>query len=206
MEQNIPEYDYHDADPTWSCSYLWPVVKSLVESQSFAERRAFDVGCGNGSTCKLLADLGFKVIGVDPSASGISLARQNFPDLEFNEGSAYDDLRAKYGRFPLVVSLEVVEHCYDPFAYARTVFDLVENGGTMILSTPYHGYLKNLALAVAGKWENHLGPLWQGGHIKFFSAKTIRALLEGAGFRDLQIIRVGRIPPLAKSMVVLARK
>ena len=206
MVRQVPDYIYHDAEPTCSCDYLWPIIKSIVEAQPFAERRAFDLGCGNGSSCKLLAELGFKVVGVDPSASGISHARNNFPDFEFHEGSAYDDLAARHGRFPLVISLEVVEHCYDPFAYARTLYDLVEDGGMAIVSTPYHGYLKNLALAVAGKWDAHFGALWHGGHIKFFSVKTMRSLLEGVGFRDLRIIRAGRFSPLAKSMVALARK
>lgn len=206
MAHQVPDYNYYDAEPTWSCGYLWPIVESIVKSQVFTERRAFDLGCGNGSTCKLLADLGFKTIGVDPSVSGISLARNNFPDIEFHEGSAYDDLAARYGRFPLVISLEVVEHCYDPIMYARTLYNLVEDGGIAIVSTPYHGYLKNLALAILGEWDAHFGALWQGGHIKFFSEKSMRSLLEGVGFHNIQIIRAGRFSPLAKSMVALAKK
>jgi 2-polyprenyl-6-hydroxyphenyl methylase/3-demethylubiquinone-9 3-methyltransferase len=31
-------------------------------------------------------------------------------------------------------------------------------------------------------------------------------LLRGAGFADIRFIRVGRIPPLAKSMVAIARR
>jgi 2-polyprenyl-3-methyl-5-hydroxy-6-metoxy-1,4-benzoquinol methylase len=105
-----------------------------------------------------------------------------------------------------VVSLEVVEHCYDPRHFARTLYALVDDGGIAVISTPYHGYLKNLALAVAGKWDDHLGPLWDGGHIKFFSIATLRTLLADAGFRDIRFIRVGRIPPLAKSIVAVASK
>jgi 2-polyprenyl-6-hydroxyphenyl methylase/3-demethylubiquinone-9 3-methyltransferase len=161
MRQDIPDYKFRDAEPTWACSYVWPAVKTLIAAQTFTERRTLDLGCGNGAAGKLLADLGFAATRIDPSASGISIARNHFPQLEFHQGSAYDDLAAKYGRFPLVISLEVVEHCYDPQAYARTLYDLVEDGGIAIVSTPYHSYLKNLALAVAGKWDAHLEPLWR---------------------------------------------
>lgn len=75
-----------------------------------------------------------------------------------------------------------------------------------MLSTPYHGYLKNLALALAGKWDDHLGPLWDGGHIKFFSKRTLRALLEEAGFQQIDLLRVGRVPALAKSLVAVVRR
>ena len=50
------------------------------------------------------------------------------------------------------MSFEVVEHCYEPRRFAHTLYDLVENDGVAIISTPYHGYVKNLALAVAGSW------------------------------------------------------
>jgi 2-polyprenyl-3-methyl-5-hydroxy-6-metoxy-1,4-benzoquinol methylase len=154
----------------------------------------------------LVSRLGFEVTGVDPSESGNQLARNSFPHLQFHKGSGYEDLAAQYGRFPLVMSLEVVEHCYDPRRFARTLYALVDDGGIAIVSTPYHGYLKNLALAVAGKWNDHLCPLRDGGHIKFFSIATLRILLADAGFRDIRFIRVGRIPPLAKSMVAVASK
>jgi len=54
--------------------------------------------------------------------------------------------------------------------------------------------------------DSHFGALWEGGHIKFFSLKTMRELLETAGLEVLRIDRVGRIGPLAKSMVVTARR
>ena len=73
-----------------------------------------------------------------------------------------------------------------------------------MLTTPYHGYLKNLAIALTGRWDSHHDPLWEGGHIKFFSPATITRLLAGAGFAVQSIERVGRVPMLAKSMVVTA--
>ena len=148
------------------------------------------------------------MIGVDPSESGIQMASNKFPHLQFHKGCAYDDLAAEYGRFPLVVSLEVVVPLYlwPPRSFARTLYALVDDGGIAIITTPYHGYIKNLALAIGGKWNEHLGPLWDGGHIKFFSIATLRTLLTDAGFRDIRVSRIGRIPPLAKSMMAVASK
>ena len=121
-------------------------------------------------------------------------------------GSAYDDLAARYGRFPAVISLEVVEHLYFPRKFAATLFSLVEEGGIAIVSTPYHGYWKNLALAVSGRMDSHFTALWDHGHIKFWSIATLRTLLEEAGFVDIRFERVGRIPVLAKSMIAIARR
>lgn len=46
---------------------------------------------------------------------------------------------SNYGQFPLVLSLEIVEHFYALRHYARTVFELLSEGSTAIISTPYHG-------------------------------------------------------------------
>ncbi|MCF6354593.1 MAG: class I SAM-dependent methyltransferase [Candidatus Polarisedimenticolaceae bacterium] len=153
-----------------------------------------------------LSQRGWDVTGVDPSAEGIAQACQHSPNLKLQTGSAYDDLVSQYGRFPLVLSLEVVEHVYTPRHYARTVFELLDSGGTAIISTPYHGYWKNLALAVTGRMDKHFTALWDNGHIKFWSMTTLRDLLLEAGFVDVRFERVGRIPALAKSMIAIAYK
>ena len=56
------------------------------------------------------------------------------------------------------------------------------------------------------KWDEHHTSLHDGLHIKFFSERTLRVVLEEAGFTDVRFVRVGRIPPLAKSLVAIARK
>jgi 2-polyprenyl-6-hydroxyphenyl methylase/3-demethylubiquinone-9 3-methyltransferase len=73
------------------------------------------------------------------------------------------------------------------------------------LSTPYHGYLKNLALALCDRWDHHHTALWHGGHIKFFSRATIGRLLSDNGFEVQGFRGVGRVPYLWKSMVVVGR-
>jgi len=48
--------------------------------------------------------------------------------------------------------------------------------------------------------------LWKNGHIKFWSQKTLNQLLDQTGFKEMKFFRQGRIPPLAKSMIVKAKK
>ena len=154
----------------------------------------------------MLGSLGFKVTAVDPSISGITIAKASHLNAAFETASTHDDLAARFGTFPLLVSLEVVEHCYAPREFAKSVFNLLEPGGKAFISTPYHGYLKNLVLAITGKLDAHFTALWDGGHIKFWSMKTLNTLLTEVGFEQVEFRRVGRISPLAKSMVAIVTK
>lgn len=207
MLEEVLEYHYGSADAKWAESYIWPALRRELEPlRTKGLMRAFDLGCGNGATTAFVGRMGFEVLGVDTSTTGITLARQAYPECRFEIGSAYDDLSGKYGQFPLVLSLEVVEHLYEPRKFARTLFALTEPGGLAFVSTPYHGYLKNLLLALSGRLDAHFTALWDGGHIKFFSISTLRQLLEEAGFQDVVFARAGRIPAFAKSMIAIARR
>ncbi|NNC99784.1 MAG: class I SAM-dependent methyltransferase [Gammaproteobacteria bacterium] len=206
MTEENHGFTYGSADPSWDNAYLWNPVEKILAELDLGQRRLFELGCGNGVSANTLAGQGYSVTAVDTSESGIAIATKCFPSVKFALGSAYDDLCATYGSFPVVLSLEVVEHLFWPRRYANTVFNLLEPGGTAIISTPYHGYLKNLAIAVSGKFDSHVDPLADGGHIKFWSEHTLGTLLSEAGFKSVKFVRAGRIPQLAKSMIAVAVK
>jgi len=154
-ELDLADYQYDSPAAAHTNAYLLPaVLRELggIPWDWFApapDRSVFDLGCGNGSTAAALALLGYRVSGVDPSVEGIRIANETHPGLRLEVGSCYQELAARFGRFPVVVSLEVVEHVFLPRKFAACVFELLEPGGTALISTPYHGYWKNLALAVS---------------------------------------------------------
>ena len=85
-----------------------------------------------------MSDHDYSVTAIDTSADGIKLAKSNFSGIAFHNGSAYDALNKKFGKFNAVVSLEVVEHIFEPRKYVATLYELLEQGGAVIISTPYH--------------------------------------------------------------------
>lgn len=201
-------YRYENSGPSCAHSYLMPAVTRALASLRVPppRRRLFDLGCGNGSVAARLSEQGWKVTGVDPSEEGIEHGQRAYPHLELETGSCYDPLAERFGRFPVVLSLEVVEHVYYPRRFAACVFDLLEPNGTAIISTPYHGYLKNLVLSLSGRMDAHFTALWDNGHIKFWSKQTLRMLLLEAGFKQVRFTCVGRVPFLPKSMIAVASK
>lgn len=170
--------------------------------------RVLDIGCGRGDQAGRVLSQGFQVTGVDVSSSGIELARKTYPDARFEVEAADENLldRLNEDPFDVVISTEVCEHVYDPAAWARGCYSALRPGGLLIVSTPYHGYLKNLMISLKGGWDLHWSPLWLGGHIKFFSTKTLATLVEQTGFDSLEFKYAGRFAPLWMTMVCIARR
>ncbi|MEO6324791.1 MAG: class I SAM-dependent methyltransferase [Thermoanaerobaculia bacterium] len=199
------EYRYSECGPGWAHEYLWSPLRQLLSRNRPPPARIFEIGCGNGASAHMLSTLGYEVAGIDASVSGIRVANRAYPDLRLEVASAYDDLAARYGTYDAVLSLEVIEHLYAPRSFVRSFRGLLEPGGLGIISTPYHGYLKNLALAAANRFDRHLDPLWDGGHIKFWSRPSLSRLLKEFDFENPEFVKVGRIPPFAKSLMVSFR-
>jgi 2-polyprenyl-6-hydroxyphenyl methylase/3-demethylubiquinone-9 3-methyltransferase len=195
------------ASPMGSTPYLLGPVFGFAGDLG-PEKRVLDVGCGNGFWAGEFARRGCRVVGIDPSESGIDLARGSHAALRFEVMEITPDVLTRLAEepFDIVVSTEVVEHLYSPQDWAEGCINALRPGGVAIVSTPYHGWLKNLALAATGKLDRHLDALREGGHIKFFSQPVLTQLLTEAGFDDVRFAGAGRVPLMWKSMVLAATK
>lgn len=175
--------------------------------RSHGSSAVLDLGCGNGSFSVFMAKAGFNVTGLDHSSSGIQIAREKHPSVDFSQYDVTQPLPSEYhGSFDAVVSAEVIEHLLLPRRLMEAALTALKPGGLFILTTPYHGYWKNLSLALTNKFDSHWHPLRDYGHIKFFSKTTILALFKEFGLKEIEFQTVGRIPALARSMIVSATK
>jgi len=183
--------------------YVIPAVLSLAGDVSGGSR-VLDIGCGNGGLAGEFLRRGCVVVGVDLSDSGIAQARKAHPEGRFEVLEADEAVAQKLGEdgFDLVVSTEVIEHLYRPAGLLAGAFAALRPGGRFVCSTPYHGYVKNLTLGLANRMDAHLEPWKEGGHIKFWSRRSLFAEFERSGFERLCFRGAGRVPLLWKSMVV----
>jgi SAM-dependent methyltransferase len=203
LSGDYKEYGYTDAQPLCSEAYLMPVVSSLLPKLP-SPGRLLDVGCGNGHLIGQLLKQGWQTVGIDLSEQGIQVARKHYPAGRFEVLQADDQLLTRLGEEPFdaVIATEVVEHLYAPRIFAAGCFAALRPGGRFICSTPYHGYLKNVLVAATNSFDRHVNPLWDGGHIKLWSRRTLGQLLTEAGFAHLQFRGAGRVAYLWKSMVM----
>jgi SAM-dependent methyltransferase len=159
----------------------------LLEHVQSGER-VLDLGCGEGDFAAAAAQAGAgEVLGVDVAGEAVRRARARHPALRFER--AEGPLPAGDASFDLVWCSEVLEHVLDTAALLSEARRVLRTGGVLLVTTPAHGRLRRLGLAVAG-WERHFDP--RGADLRFYTARSLRDLLGDFGFEEVRLRGRGR--------------
>jgi 2-polyprenyl-3-methyl-5-hydroxy-6-metoxy-1,4-benzoquinol methylase len=196
------DYGFPDDEPSHAFHYLKGPLLSLLDKTR--NSCILDLGCGNGYLVNYLISQGFNAYGTDASEEGIIIAQKAHKDRFFIQDLSTGKLPPELQdlTFDTIISTEVIEHLYDPEGFIEFCKKALNNKGEIIISTPYHGYFKNLVIGIFNKWDLHFSPLWHGGHIKFWSRQTLSKLLSQAGFTVITFKGCGRTPYFWKSMII----
>ena len=199
------DYGYTNSEPSHTFFYLNDALFSMLDKNT--NRYILDLGCGNGHFVSYLIKQGYNAYGTDASENGIAIAKREYPDRFFVQDLSTDKLPAELQNIPFdtIISTEVIEHLYNPDGFIDFCKNALQPNGEIIISTPYHGYWKNLALTIFDKWDSHHGPTWHGGHIKFWSRRTLSQLLIDKGFSIVAFKGCGRVSYFWKSMIIKAK-
>jgi len=199
------DYGFNNAGPTHNLGYQLNEMVSLLDKTK--NKYILDLGCGNGYLVNYLLEQGYNAYGTDASEKGIAIAKKLNPERFFVQDLSSDKLPQQLQEIPFdtIISTEVIEHLYNPQAFIDFCKQQLKPGGELVITTPYHGYLKNLMLSIFNRWDSHMNPLWLGGHIKLWSKKTLTKVLINAGFRVIAFRGCGRFPYFWKSMIIKAK-
>jgi len=110
---------------------------------------------------------------------------------------------AEDGIFDTVWSSEVIEHIFDVPRFLSEVNRVLKPGGLLVLTTPYHGKIKNILISMI-KFDKHFNP--EGEHIRFFDKTGLERCLKKAGFQPISWSGIGRVPGLYRTWFIVAQK
>jgi len=142
------------------------------------ECRILDVGCAAGAFPKAASELGFSVVGVEPSAWLAEYGRREY-DVDIRQGVLEPGIFPPTS-FEIVSMWDVIEHLPNPNGILLTIRDLLQDEGLLIINYPDVG---SLASRLLGKrW-----PFWLSVHLTYYTRKTIVRQLQRAGFDVLEM-------------------
>lgn len=187
---------------------VWHAVPEGAEPERFGPRRDFllahvrpgqavlDLGCGDGAFSQVLRDHGAVPVAVEVAAEAIRRARAAHPWLDARHVPEGDPLPLADQSVDVVWAGEVLEHALDPVALVAEVRRVLRFGGSLLVTTPYHGRVATALLSLrASAFDAHFDP--RADHLRFFTARTLAGLLRDGGFRDVEIAATGG-PPLLR--------
>jgi len=179
--------------------------KKLKRALSFLPKGTcvLDAGCGRGDYSGFIRGLGYKVEGFDISPTAINAAREFIAGIRFEIGSLEDKLPFGADKFAAVWCSEVLEHLLDVHGALAEINRVLMKDGLLVLTVPYHGLFKNLAIALYD-FEGHYNPYIS--HIRFYTKRSLKECLSRAGFSVIRWEGLGRCWPIWMSIFVIARK
>lgn len=190
------------SDPLTSrrSEFLWGRVPSVNAKRL----RLLDCGAGHGALLAEARARGLEAAGLEVSGAAIARADESHPGVDLRQHSVEDlPWPIEPSSWDVVVSFEVIEHLLEPRALLGGARSALVRGGALFISTPYHGLVKNMAVA-AFRFESHFAV--DGDHIRFFTDRALRRLLETNGFEVLEIAHLGRFWPLWANTIIWSRK
>lgn len=147
--------------------------------------RLLDVGCAAGFFLSEAQARGWEPSGLDVSGFAANYTRDRF-GIPAQQGSLLE-LDYPDASFDLVTMWDVIEHVPDPAAHLARIARLLPPGGHFALATPD---VASLPAKFTGKrW---VGYKLQEEHVYYFSAATLGAMLDQAGFDVLDVYHVGK--------------
>jgi SAM-dependent methyltransferase len=194
---------------------IWRAVPPDARPERFAARRAFllahvragervlDLGAGDGAFTAELRAAGCDVVAVDVAAEALRRARARVPGLDAVKAEEDGPLPLEEDAFDAVWAGEVLEHAADVVGLLAEIRRVLRWGGRLLVTTPYHGRVATALLALRpGGLEEHFDP--RADHLRFFTARSLRGLLEDAGFAEVDIDAVGGVPLLRRALHAIA--
>lgn len=152
-----------------------------------------EVGCGDASFTRNLAQHSSRVTAIDISAAQIEENILAYPDICFMEHDVSRRFPFPDATFDVIWCSEVLEHLFDPAFAMREMHRVMSPGGRLLVTVPYHGMFKDVLIALF-KWDEHFAP--SHPHIRFFTCKTLSKLAAQAGFVEIQTRTCGMNKPL----------
>ena len=161
----------------------------LIDMLPAIQGSFLDVGCGTGATLEYLKSKGASyVAGVDINKEAIEQASKRNLDYVLVADVEKDEMPFKEKEFDCIIFADVLEHLFNPWDTLKKISQYLKDDGYILLSIPniknYHILWR---LIYHDEWSYCDEGILDNTHLRFFTLKEIKKLLDFAGFRILKL-------------------
>ncbi len=150
--------------------------------------RVLDLGCSGGVLAERLEAMGHEVTGVDVmEIDGVSERTTAFVAADLNDG-----IPAEVGTgYDVVLAADVLEHLVNPGALMSQAREVLAPGGVALFCVPNIAHWYPRTRSTLGLFDYDQRGILDSTHLRFFTRRSIRRLVERQGFTIRRMEAVG---------------
>ncbi len=161
--------------------------RELISLIPKGPNKVLDVGCAEGRLGQLLKAEGRAsfVAGIELNEEAAKVARQNLNSVicaDVEKMSLKEPLISDMS-FDYILLGDVLEHLHDPWKFLTRIKELLTPVGRIIISIPNVRHISVIIpLVFGGRWTYSPDGILDMTHLRFFTRRTTKQLLEDSGF------------------------
>lgn len=175
-EYVIPDYEQHPD----VYSRTWILLEWVGTG-----KRVLELGCSTGFMSKYLAQKrGCSVFGIEVDAEAAAQAGKFCREIWVRDLNSPDWITGlPKGAFDVILMGDVLEHLVDPLGLLIQIRALLDSNATLVISLPNVVHWVTRLKILIGRFDYESYGTLDHTHLRFYTVKTARELIENAGYR-----------------------
>ena len=164
-------------------TYVDAVNQDLLDRIPLDARVVLDVGCGTGALGAAYRRLNprARVLGIEMDPGAAAIAARRLDDVAVGDIEAGPLPFAPQGGIDCIIYGDVLEHLKDPWEVLARHARSLSDEGTILICIPNVEHYAFADRLLRGVWDYQPQGLLDKGHLRWFSLKTMRQMLEDLG-------------------------
>lgn len=144
--------------------------------------RVLELGCNDGFLSRHLSERGCRVTGIELNPEAGESARKWCDNVLICDLNNMDWAARLEGLYDVVMCGDVLEHLIEPSRALRMIADILKPDGRLVISLPNIAHWSIRADLLLGKFEYEPTGILDATHLRFFTLRSARRILDEAGY------------------------
>jgi 2-polyprenyl-3-methyl-5-hydroxy-6-metoxy-1,4-benzoquinol methylase len=181
------------------------ILRQFAPAVDVGEESVLDVGCGSGALSEAIQKKGYSVWGIEAYAPAAEIAAKRITKVITADLTDISAIKRAIGdrKFDHIIFSDVLEHLYDPFTILKEYLTLLKTDGHILISVPNAAVWTNRLKLLFGVFNYADTGVMDRTHIRFFTYRTARELVEAAG---CSVVKVDHTPYFVRAALPLIKR